>query len=173
MIKIFTPSRKLLDFISEFEGDYHYAYNDPVGHCTAGRGRLLHRGNCVSSDFARYGTKNNPKLTADQTAEMLKQDIKPYAAAVARLAKPGLAKLPRNKRKWWREAMTTLAYNIGYGNGGLGDSTLLRLFNAGNYTAAAQQFGRWVYADGRKLPGLVRRRMEEEQMATRGDYDVA
>lgn len=40
-------------------------------------------------------------------------------------------------------------------------STLLRLLNAGNYSAAAAQFPRWVYQRGQILPGLVTRRQQE------------
>ena len=41
------------------------------------------------------------------------------------------------------------------------ESTLLRLLNAGNYSAAAAQFSRWVYQRGQILSGLVTRRNQE------------
>ena len=50
------------------------------------------------------------------------------------------------------------------GRGALSQSTLLRKLNQGNYTAAADQFSRWVYGGGRKLPGLVSRRAAERQL---------
>ncbi len=43
-------------------------------------------------------------------------------------------------------------------------STLLKLVNQGDFLAAAKQFGRWVNANGKKLPGLVSRREEEKKL---------
>lgn len=40
-------------------------------------------------------------------------------------------------------------------------STLQRLANAGDWAGACAQLDRWVYAGGRQLPGLVRRRAAE------------
>jgi len=60
------------------------------------------------------------------------------------------------------DAMVSLAFNVGLG--AFGKSTLLRLVNRGAYSAAADQFGRWVYAGGRKLRGLVRRRQAEREL---------
>lgn len=51
-----------------------------------------------------------------------------------------------------------------YNTGALGQSTLMRLVNAGNFKAAASQFAHWVYADGVVLPGLVRRRAAEAKL---------
>lgn len=44
---------------------------------------------------------------------------------------------------------------------GLGDSTLLRLLNEGDYDGARAQFAKWVNNDGKKMKGLVRRRASE------------
>ena len=57
-------------------------------------------------------------------------------------------------------ALTSFAYNVGLGN--LRGSTLLRLINAG--TPDSTQFLRWVYASGRILPGLVKRRQAEKSL---------
>jgi len=40
-------------------------------------------------------------------------------------------------------------------------STLLRKINAGDCFGAAKEFDRWVYAKGKRLPGLVKRRAAE------------
>jgi lysozyme len=50
------------------------------------------------------------------------------------------------------------------GAGALNQSTLLRELNIGNYTAAANEFPRWVNAGGQRLPGLVRRRAAEREL---------
>lgn len=57
------------------------------------------------------------------------------------------------------DAMVSLAYNIGLGN--LQSSTLLKKHLAGDNAGAQREFGKWVNAKGKRLPGLVRRRAAE------------
>lgn len=47
---------------------------------------------------------------------------------------------------------------------GLGDSTLLRKLNAGDYVGAQSEFCKWAYADGRKMKGLQNRRLAESTL---------
>ncbi len=54
------------------------------------------------------------------------------------------------------DAMVDLAYNIGVE--AFQDSTLVRLFNAGDQAGAAEQFPRWNKSGGKVLLGLRRRR---------------
>lgn len=64
-------------------------------------------------------------------------------------------------RKASTEVMS-FTYNLGAAN--LGSSTLLRLLNAGDYAAAAEQFPRWNKAGGQLLAGLGNRRAAERVM---------
>ena len=57
------------------------------------------------------------------------------------------------------DAFVSLAYNIG--SGAFCGSTLVRKLNAGDYAGACAEIDRWVYAGGKRLPGLVKRRAEE------------
>lgn len=59
-------------------------------------------------------------------------------------------------------AMVSLAYNIGLG--AFRKSTLLKLHKAGDYAGAQAQFARWKFANGKVLPGLVKRRAEEAEV---------
>lgn len=60
-------------------------------------------------------------------------------------------------------AMISLAYNIG--TTAFTHSTLLRLLNEGaNINTVADQFDRWIYAEGIILQGLVRRRAAEKDL---------
>lgn len=59
-------------------------------------------------------------------------------------------------------ALTSFAFNLGCGN--LRSSTLLKLLNANDRAGAADQFLRWVRADGKVLPGLVKRRAAERSL---------
>lgn len=60
------------------------------------------------------------------------------------------------------DAMVSLAYNVGIGN--FTSSTLLKKHKAGDYAGAADQFGVWIYANGKKMQGLVNRRAEERRL---------
>jgi len=60
------------------------------------------------------------------------------------------------------DAMVSLAYNIGAG--AFKSSTLLRLHNAGDFTAADAQFAVWNKQAGKVLAGLTRRRAAEAAM---------
>lgn len=59
-------------------------------------------------------------------------------------------------------ALTSFAFNLGTGN--LRSSTLLKKLNANDRAGAADQFLRWVRADGKVLPGLVKRRAAERSL---------
>lgn len=59
------------------------------------------------------------------------------------------------------DALVSFAYNVGYGEGGLKTSTLLRMHKAGEYAGAAEQFARWNKQAGRVLNGLTTRRAAE------------
>jgi lysozyme len=63
-------------------------------------------------------------------------------------------------------ALVSFAYNLGIG--ALRKSTLLRKLNQGDYDGAERQFGRWVVAGGRVLPGLIKRRAEERALFAQG-----
>ncbi len=63
-------------------------------------------------------------------------------------------------------AIASLSFNVGVSH--IGNSTLVRKVNAGDYTGAANEFLRWDKADVRgrlvQLPGLTRRRYAERQL---------
>jgi lysozyme len=64
------------------------------------------------------------------------------------------------------DALADFVFNVG-ASAFLG-STLLRVLNAGNYGAAAQQFAQWRLAGGKVSAGLVRRRAAEKQLFITG-----
>ncbi|HQV03389.1 MULTISPECIES: lysozyme [unclassified Novosphingobium] len=54
-----------------------------------------------------------------------------------------------------------------YNTGAIARATLTKLHKAGQFDAAAREFGKWVHAGGRRLSGLVRRREAEEALYKR------
>ncbi len=141
--------------IHRFEGHTPYAYNDPIGFCTAGPGVLLHRSNCTSADFAKYGTRSNPKISPADYEAMFRRTVAPREQAVN-----DLVKVPLNQHEF--DALVSFVYNVGAGN--FASSTLLRLLNLGKRQAAAAEFDRWVRGGGVVLPGLVNRRNAEQAL---------
>ena len=90
--------------------------------------------------------------TQQQADQRLEQDVGKFVAGVQAL-------LTRPATGNQLGAMASLAYNIGLRR--FGQSTLLRLFNAGNVASAAKQFDVWTLANGKRMQGLVNRRKAE------------
>lgn len=60
------------------------------------------------------------------------------------------------------DALVSFAYNLG--SHALKRSTLLKRHNEGAYGAAALQFSKWVFANGKRMRGLERRRKAEMEL---------
>lgn len=129
-----------------FEGLRLTPYRDPVGFWTVGYGHLVTRDKLAPEP---------PPIDEAEAERLLFDDLAAAAAAVARLCPVPLLETQRG-------ALIDFAFNCGAGN--LQASTLRRRVNAGDHAAAAREFGRWVWAGGVKLPGLVRRRQAEREL---------
>ena len=64
------------------------------------------------------------------------------------------------------DALSSFAFNLG--GGALQRSTLRRKVNREEHDAVPDEFRRWVWAGGRKLKGLVRRRAAEAALYAAG-----
>ena len=65
-----------------------------------------------------------------------------------------------------RAAFLSFAFNVG--DDAFCRSTLVRKANAGDFDGACAELSRWIYAGGKQLPGLVKRRAAERQLCERG-----
>lgn len=81
----------------------------------------------------------------------LERDLVRYARDVART----LGDCPTSQSQF--DALVSFHYNTG----AIAKATLTKLHKAGDFAAAAAEFGKWVHAGGKRLNGLVRRRAEE------------
>ena len=141
-----TPLTLAADIAKPFEGLSLNPYHDPVGFPTIGYGHLLSRD--AWADLNRWSG-----ISEDEAHDLLEADMQIAYKAVNRLVKVDLTD---NQSA----ALIDFAFNCGAGN--LQASTLLKKLNRGDYDGAANEFTRWIYAAGQKLPGLVRRRQAEK-----------
>ena len=133
-------SEKIRTFIKNQEGLRLNAYLCPARVWTIGYG---HTGSEIVKGLV---------ITKEQAEKYFNNDILIHENNVSRLVK-----VPLNQNQF--DALVSFEYNVGYGN--FSSSTLLKLLNQKKYTLAAEQFGRWVYANKKVLPGLVKRRKYE------------
>ena len=123
-----------------FEGLRLQAYQDSAGVWTIGYGHTgseVHRGQCVSETEAET---------------LLRSDLSSAVRAVRKAVQVDLA-------QHQFDALVDFCFNTG--SGSFLGSSLLRYVNQGEFDNATAQFGRWVHAGGKVLPGLVRRRAAE------------
>ena len=128
-----------LALIKEYEGYVGHAYLDTGGVPTIGYGHTR-------------GVQMGQKCTPEQAEVWLREDL---ASAEADVSK--LVKVPLTDNQF--SALVSFTFNLGGAQ--LGKSTLLKLLNAGNYAAAGSQFQFWVFDNGKKLAGLIKRRAAE------------
>lgn len=132
--------------VSNFEGRSLVAYLDPVGIPTICEG--VTRG-------VRLGQTKTPA----QCDALLQAELSIAMAGVDRnVAKPQ----PETRRA----ALASFVYNVGEPQ--FKASTLLRKLNAGDARGACAELSRWVYAQGKKLQGLVNRRAAERELCEAG-----
>jgi lysozyme len=137
---------RALDIAKHFEGCRLQAYQDPVGIWTIGYGHTPAQAGQVID-----------QATADA---LLLADMNTAANAALRLC-PNLAARPNAL-----DAVSDFVFNLGAGR--LQASTLRRRINQNAWELAAQEFGKWVFAGGRKLTGLVLRREAERALFVTG-----
>ena len=128
--------------IKHFEGKENEAYVDPVGIPTICYG---HTG----------GVKLGQRLTDAECTELLAGDMLEAAESVNRCVTKPMA-------DHQRAAFVSFAFNVGGSK--FCKSSIARLASAGRMTEACNQLPRWVYAGGRVLPGLVKRRAAEQAL---------
>lgn len=135
-------SARGLALIQEFEGLRLAAYPDPAtggGPWTIGYGHTKN-------------VKPGDTCTEAEASEWLRIDCTEAEACIEAWVEPELTQSQF-------DALIAFIFNLGCG--AFRNSTMLRLINAGNFDAAARQFGRWNHAGGKVMAGLTRRRTAE------------
>lgn len=135
-------SKILIEQIKVFEGLRLEAYRDAAGVLTIGYG---HTGSDISE---------GDRISEYWAQELLHNDLGATEAAVRRLH------MARTQGQF--DALVSFVFNLGIAR--LQRSTLLKVIReGGSHHQIRQEFKRWVYAGGKKLRGLERRREWESR----------
>jgi lysozyme len=128
--------------IATYEGYRGNAYQDSVGVPTIGFGETA-------------GVKMGDKTTPERALVQLLASTEKHADAIR-----ACITVPLYQHEF--DAYVSLSYQIGAG--AFCRSTLIKKLNKGDYTGACNELDKWVYAGGKKLPGIVKRRQKEKEM---------
>lgn len=139
------PSRLLVALIKRFEGCRLRAYLCPAGVPTNGWG--------TTGPDVKLGVVWD-QATADTRMET---DALMFETASRALC-------PTADTEGRQAALADFAYNLGLTR--LKGSTLRRKALAGDWQAVSVELNKWVFAAGKKLPGLVKRRAAEAALVT-------
>lgn len=140
-------SRQGLDFIIAREALKTKAYKDSVGIWTIGVGHTAMAGPPIP--------KAGMTITVQEAKDIFARDLLQYELGVSKAIK-------RSPTQNQFDAFVSLCFNIGVR--GFTGSSVVRNFNAGNLTAAANAFLLWNKAGGKVIPGLVNRRHMERAL---------
>ncbi len=132
--------------VGYFEGRSLVAYFDPVGIITLCEGYT-------------HGVQLGDVATDEECDELTRKEV---VKALAVVDGSVSYRLPEPTRA----ALASFVYNVGSGH--YRGSTLLRKLRLGDIAGACRELPRWVYAGGKQLRGLVRRRAAEMELCLSG-----
>ena len=135
-----------LDLIKRFEGFSPIVYICPAGWPTIGYGHVVR-------DQEREQYEDG--IDEEVGEALLRNDVEKSGRAVLRLIRVALD-------DGQFDALVSFTFNLG--SGALQRSTLRRRVNREEHESVPAEFRRWVWAGGRKLKGLMRRREAEARL---------
>ena len=136
-------SQVVIDLIKDREEFRSEPYVCAAGYWTIGWG------SCTGF------TADTPPITRTEGEQLLLKDLVRFESAV-----PRLCPVPLNQGQY--DALVFFPFNLGAG--ALQSSTLRRKIMREDYESAADEFPRWLFAAGRRLADLVRRREAERAL---------
>lgn len=132
-----------LNLIKQFEGFSVVPYLCPAGYWTIGYGHVI---KVDEHKLFKYG------ISEAVAQALLIKDVLTAEQAVLRLIR-----VPLTNGQF--DALVSFTFNLG--SGALQRSTLRRIVNCEEHAEVPEQLMRWVWAGGKKLKGLIRRREAE------------
>ena len=139
-------SEEGLELIKSFEGCETTAYQDSVGVWTIGYGHTK-------------GVEEGQTCSIEDAETMLSDEMVEYEGYINNMVKVEL-------EQHEFDALVAWVYNLGPTN--LGESTMLKVLNDGQFGRVPDEMRRWNRAGGQGLQGLVRRR-EAEALLFQGE----
>ncbi len=139
-------TRDGLNLIKQFEGFEPEIYLDAAGLPTIGYGHLIRKGEHKMFENG---------ISESAAEALLAKDVWTAESGVLRLIS-----VPLTDGQF--DALVSFTFNLG--SGALQRSTLRRKVNREEHHEVPEQLMRWVWAGGRKLKGLVRRRAAEAEL---------
>jgi len=141
-----TP--RCIELVKHFEGFSPVPYLCPAGVKTIGYGHVI-------------TPEENIKIPlSKEEAEVI------LIIDLLRVEKAIIPFITAKIHPFMLDALISFSFNVGIY--AFKASTLRRKLNAQEYLEAADEFLRWVYAGGRKLKGLIRRREAERGLYLEG-----
>ncbi|KAH7129857.1 lysozyme-like domain-containing protein [Dactylonectria estremocensis] len=142
-----------VNLISEFEGFRANIYKDAAGYPTVGYGHLCSNSKCTDVKYSIPLSKANGK-------KLLATDMAKFEKCITAMVSSSVT---LNKNQYG--ALVSWAFNMGCG--ATKTSTLIKRLNKGESPnkVLSAELPKWVYAGGKKLNGLVRRRNAEIALA--------
>lgn len=136
-------SEKGLEIIGNAESCRREPYNCPAGILTDGIGNT-------------HGVMAGKRKSDDEIARDWVKNIASAEQCVNKYANG--SKLTQGQF----DAAVSITFNAGCGN--MQKSTMFKMFRQGYAKQACGEFSKWVYGDGKVLPGLVKRRAVEGEL---------
>ncbi len=139
-------------------------YLCPARLWTVGVGHVLYpeQAKLPVSDRLQFALKDEDRRvwTAAEVDDLLSKDLARFERGVARYCPSVVGHQGRF------DSLVSFSFNVGLGN--LQRSGLRMKHNRGDYEGAAEEFMKWTKGGGRVLPGLVKRRLDEQRLYLRG-----
>lgn len=135
-----------LELIKSFESFSPIIYTCPAGYQTIGYGHVV-----LENEREKFARGINQA----QALNLLEADVASASKSVLRLIN-----VPLTDGQF--DALVSFTFNLG--GGALQRSTLRRKINRYEHEEAADEFLKWVWANGKKLGGLIRRRAAERSL---------
>ena len=142
---------ELVPLVKHFEGLHRIVTRKPVVTVAP----YLCPANFWTIGYGRVVPKDHRQITEPEADQFLDEDLAKFRAIVQSMTRPGLT-------RGQLDALTSFTFNLGGAR--YRSSTLRAMVNRGEMAGVPDQFRRWVFGGGRKLPGLVLRREAEIEL---------
>ena len=141
-----------IKLIKHFEGYRETPYKCSAGYYTVGYGHLITRDSVLPSSW-------NRTFSSGEIDDLLRADLQRFELGVLRMLRPV------QPSQSIFDCFVSFSFNLGLGT--FQRSTVRSAFIRGDKKRAAEVLLKYCWAGGRKLKGLIRRRIAEHALLMR------